>query len=77
MCCRELSKPFDKHTVAALCWWLLCLGIKAPSNWKKAQLIKNTALIANSCNCYHCLPTEHSVTEADNNNAVVVDVDGS
>ena len=36
----ELSKPFDKHTVAALRWWLLCRGIKAPSSWKKAQLIE-------------------------------------
>ena len=28
----EFGKPFDKHTVAAMHWWLLCRGIKAPSN---------------------------------------------
>ena len=35
----DLCEPFDRHTVPALRWWLLCRGIKAPSSWKKQQLI--------------------------------------
>ena len=31
----SLSKPYEKHTVAALRWWLLCRGVKAPTSWKK------------------------------------------
>ena len=25
----DLCEPYDKHTVPALCWWLLCREIKA------------------------------------------------
>jgi len=35
----KLSKPYDKHTVRALQWWLLCRGIKTPSSWKKQQIV--------------------------------------
>lgn len=28
----KFSKPFDKHTVVVLHWWLLRRGIKAPFN---------------------------------------------
>ena len=35
----DLCEPYDKHTVPALRWWLLCRGIEAPSSWKKQQLI--------------------------------------
>ena len=35
----DLREPFEKHTVAALRWWLLCRGFKAPTSWKKQQLI--------------------------------------
>ncbi len=35
----ELSEPWDKHPVAALKWWLLCRGIKAPSSVRKKDLI--------------------------------------
>ena len=27
-----ISKPYDKHTTAALRWWLLCRGIKPPQH---------------------------------------------
>ena len=35
----NLSKPYEKHTVAALRWWLLCRGIKAPTSWKKKEIV--------------------------------------
>ena len=35
----ELSVPYETHPVPALKWWLLCRGIKAPSSWRKRQLI--------------------------------------
>ena len=36
----ELSVPYEAHPVPALKWWLLCRGIKAPSSWRKQQLIE-------------------------------------
>ena len=36
----HLCEPYDKHTVAALRWWLLCRGIKALTSWKKSKLIE-------------------------------------
>ena len=36
----DLSEPYESHTIPALKWWLLCRGIKAPSSWKKNQLIQ-------------------------------------
>lgn len=36
----DLCEPYEKHTVAALRWWLLCRGIKAPKAWKKSQYIE-------------------------------------
>ena len=35
----KLSKPYIKHTMSALRWWLLCRAIKAPNSWKKQQLV--------------------------------------
>lgn len=35
----ELEEPLETHGVPALQWWLLCRGIKAPSSWRKSQLI--------------------------------------
>ena len=35
----DLNKPFETNAMPALRWWLLCRGIKAPSSWKKQQLI--------------------------------------
>ena len=35
----DLAAPFDKHTVPALRWWLLCRGICAPGSWNKKKLI--------------------------------------
>ena len=35
----HLNEPFESHNVQALKWWLLCCGIKAPSTWKKSNLI--------------------------------------
>ena len=34
-----LDAPMDRHTMSQLKWWLLCHGIKAPSSWKKQQLV--------------------------------------
>ena len=35
----HLSEPFESYNVQALKWWLLCRGIRAPSTWKKSNLI--------------------------------------
>ena len=35
----SLKEPFDSHNVTALRWWLQCRGIKAPSSWRKNQLV--------------------------------------
>ena len=35
----HLSEPFESHNVQALKWWLLRRGIRAPSTWKKSNLI--------------------------------------
>jgi len=35
----KLGEPINKHTIVELRWWLLCPGIKAPTSWKKVQLI--------------------------------------
>ena len=34
-----LQEPLESATVHALRWWLLCLGIQAPTSWRKAKLI--------------------------------------
>ena len=33
------AELYMTHPVPALKWWLLCRGIKAPSSWRKRQLI--------------------------------------
>eukprot|EP00731_Ephydatia_muelleri_P024343 Em0016g614a len=45
----DLAAPFDKHTVPALRWWLLCRGICAPGSWNKKKLIDriNEAVVDN------------------------------
>ena len=40
-----LKEPFDAHNVTALRWWLQCRGIKAPSSWRKHQLVSKYVLI--------------------------------
>ena len=35
----DLKEPLETYGVPALQWWLLCQGIKAPSSWRKSQLI--------------------------------------
>ena len=35
----DLAEPFERYQIPKLKWWLLCRGIKAPSSWKKPQLI--------------------------------------
>ena len=42
----SLSKPYEKHTVAALHWWLLCRGVKVPTYWKKLDIINRLAVYA-------------------------------
>jgi len=36
----QLDEPFDKHTMAKLCHWLLCHGIKAHTALKKCLLVE-------------------------------------
>ena len=36
----SLREPLESHTVAELCWWLLCQGITVPTSWKKVQIVK-------------------------------------
>ncbi|KAL5505774.1 hypothetical protein EMCRGX_G007270 [Ephydatia muelleri] len=40
----KLSKPYNKHTISALRWWLLCRGIEAPTPWKKQQILDRVLL---------------------------------
>ena len=40
-----LCDPFEQHTVVALRWWLLCRGIKAPTSWKKQQVVSRANTI--------------------------------
>ena len=35
-----LSEPLESQNVQALRRWLLCRGIRAPTTWKKSDLIK-------------------------------------
>ena len=35
----DLCEPYEKHTVSALHWWILCRGIKVPTSWKKQRCI--------------------------------------
>ena len=42
----DLKEPFETHGVPALQWWLLCRGIKAPSSWRKSQLIDRLVNLA-------------------------------
>ena len=42
----NLSKPYERHTMAALRWWLLCRGIKASSSWKKQEVINRLVVYA-------------------------------
>ena len=34
-----LDEPMDHHTMPQLKLWLMCRGIKAPSSWKKENLV--------------------------------------
>ena len=38
----KLQEPLEAHAIPALQWWLLCRGIKAPSSWRKPQLIERS-----------------------------------
>jgi len=35
-----LAKPFDKHTIPELRWWLLCRGVTVKTSLKKAEIIQ-------------------------------------
>ena len=35
-----LDEPLQNYTIPALCWWLLCHCIQAPTSWKKLKLIE-------------------------------------
>ncbi len=50
----ELVEPLDKHTVAALRWWLLCRGIKLPTSTKKKDLIHRLAITILGSHNYLC-----------------------
>ena len=41
----ELSEPLEKHTVAALHWWLLCRGIKVFTSVRKKDLLRGIAMM--------------------------------
>jgi hypothetical protein len=32
-----LDEPLESHALPALRWWLLCRGLKVPTNWRKQQ----------------------------------------
>ena len=33
------DEPLESHAVPTLRWWLLCRGLKVPTNWRKQQLV--------------------------------------
>ena len=35
----HLDEPLEAHNVAALCWWLLCRGLKVSTSLRKHQII--------------------------------------
>ena len=35
----DLSEPWESHAVAALSWWLLCRGVKAPTGCRGKKLL--------------------------------------
>ena len=35
----DLSEPWESHAVAALSWWLLCRGVKAPTGCRGNKLL--------------------------------------
>lgn len=40
----SLEEPLETRTIPQLRWWLLCRGIKAPANDKKASLDRAVSL---------------------------------
>ena len=47
----ELSEPYEKHPVVALCWWLLCcLMLVAPTFWKKKKIVDRCGVAASYIN---------------------------
>ena len=38
----KLQEPLEAHAIPALQWWFLCRGVKAPSSWRKPQLIERS-----------------------------------
>ena len=69
-----LWEPFSNHTIAALCWWLLCWGIKAPTYWKKLQLIVRNLNISA---VYFCSHFWSRVNQAHLENTALMDANGS
>ena len=82
----KLQEPLETHAIPALQWWLLCRGVKAPSSWRKPQLIDrsvkyfdlhrlSTGITLNTKNIMHILM--YRIRKAVADNMDVVDIDGS
>ena len=78
-----LSKPCARHTAAALCWWLLCQGVKVPSSLKK-QLLLDRYVYTTKINLQYIhgkttaiCPAELMKQKRENRPRPIVDVDGS
>ena len=74
----DLSVPYEVYAIPALKWWLLCRGIKAPSSWKKAQLINRfvwTKVFRQDTELH--FHTFSTIYKAVKDKANIVDVDGS
>ena len=76
----NLSEPFERHTIPALRWWLLCRGISVPRSWNKAKLIARYKFM-HLCVCawvgVRAIYCWCRMREAAAAGATIVDVDGS
>ena len=41
----HLDEPFEAHNIAALCWWLLCRGIRVPTSLRKHQISQHSLFV--------------------------------
>ena len=72
-----LSEPYEQHTIAALRWWLLCRGFKAPTSWKKREIVARLVVILNSWRLRCLFTYTCRVKQSEQEGNGIVDVDGS
>ena len=70
-----LREPMEQHTNAQLTWWLLYRGIRAPTSWKKQQLVAKSVYLHTYRLRYNRY--DNRIQEAKVQQLPLVDVDGS